>query len=534
VEKAGCALLVRIKTDRFFMNNTLPPPANFLKQMSRIKLLGSNKFLWLVIFALALFLRLIELGHQSLWYDEILTLKVSQTSGQDFLKALEIESNKPPLYFLLMHGWLRWGATEFWLRLPSAIFGALSCVMALILGREVLGRSYGWILGLVLAVLPFDVYYSQEARMYALLVLMGVCAMLFSCLFCRTQQLRYALSYLICATLACYTFTYGIFLMPFSCLLSLAFRPRLPRKALITLWTANFVVALLFSPWVPRLLNSIHTGTGLNPLVRASAIQTSAYAFFTLGLGTTFGPSTEQLRVWGRHIFAEQPGTGGLFIAGLLIEVAIVVIGLRKLWQSNRNGFFFAVIGLGIFGGIPAAINMLKPEIPNNPRYTILAIVPFAVIITGFVMWTLEPGKGRKILAAVFAALVGISLANNFFNPQYAREDIRSAARFLESLQSPPSNLVVCADFMKVPLQHYYDGPAQILPLSIQRQPVEEALKPFASALNEQGLFGLVYARPDYGDPQGVLPAWLKQHYHLELEKKWTGVTVYLFDAEKP
>lgn len=517
------------------MNATSSSLANFPKQMSRIELLGSNKFLWVAIFALALFLRLVELGHQSLWYDEDLTLKVSQTSGKELLNALEAEeSNKPPLYFLFMHYWLPWGTTEFWIRLPSAIFGALSCVMALILGREVLGRSYGWILGLVLAVLPFHVYYSQEARMYALLVLVGACAMLFSCLFCRTQQLRYALFYLICATLACYTFTYGIFIMPFSCLLSLAFRPRLPRKTLLTLWTTNFLVALLFSPWVPRLFISIHTGSGLQLVVRASAMQTSPYAFFALGLGTTFGPSTEQLRIWGRHIFAEQPGTGGLFIAGFLIEVAVVVIGLRKLWQGNRNGFFFAVIGLGIFLGIPAAINLLKPEIPNNSRYTILAVIPFAVIIASFVLWTLEPGKGRKILAAVFAAFVGISLANNFFNPKYAREDFRSAASFLKSLQPPPDNLIVCASFMKVPLQHYYDGSAQILPLSIQRLPVEEVLKPFAPALNGQSPFCLVYARPDYGDPHGVLPAWLKQHYHLELEKKWSGVTVYLFDAGKP
>jgi uncharacterized membrane protein len=433
-----------------------------------------------------------------------------------------------------MHGWLRWGATEFWLRLPSAICGALTCAVAVILGREIFGKSRGWILGLVLAVLPLHVYYSQEARMYALLVLMGVCSMLFSCLFCRTQQLRYAVSYLICATLACYTFTYGIFIMPFSCLLSVAFRPRFSRKALLTLWAANFLVALLFIPWVPQLFNSIHSGSGLQPMVRAPAIQTLPYAFFTLGLGTTFGPSTEQLRVWGRHIFAEQPGAGGLFIAGLLIEVAVVVIGLRKLWQGNRNGFFFAVIGLVIFLGVPAVINVLKPEIPNNPRYSILAVIPFAIIVASFVLWTLDQGTGRKILAAVFAACVVTSLANNFFNPQYAREDIRSAGRFLESLQPPPGNLVVCADFMKVPLQYYYDGPAQILPLSVRRQPVEEALKPFALALNGQVPFGLVYARRDYGDPQGVLPAWLKQHYHLELEKKWSGVTLYLFDAGKP
>lgn len=140
-------------------------------------------------------------------------------------------------------------------------------------------------------------------------------------------------------------------------------------------------------------------------------------------------------------------------------------------------------------------------------------------------MWPLLPGTGRKILAVAFAGCIGVSLANNFFNPRYARDDIRSAASFIKSLNPPPQNVIICADFMELSLRHYYDGPARILPLSVPRPPVEEALKPFVQALDGTGSIGLVYARPDYGDPQGVLPEWLKEHYHLKLEKKWNGVT---------
>ncbi len=497
----------------------------------RERMLFSSRYYWIAVFLLALAVRLIELGHQNLWCDEVLTVNVSHEGGKALLEAMSMESNKPPLYFYFMHYWLPEHATEFWVRLPSAIFGALACAITLILGREIFGHKYGWMPGVILAVMPFHVYYSQEARMYALLTLTGAAAMLFNFRFCRRQQWQDALLYLLCAVSSCYVFTYGIFLIPFSCLFSLAFKPRLPRKSLLIIWAVNFLVAIFFAPWMPRLLHSVQTGHGLHTLMRASALQTGGYAFFALGLGTTFGPSTDQLRIFGRHIFTAAPGVGALFVIGLLIEMLAVVLGLWKLWQANRNAFFLALIGLGIFWGFPCLANFLKPGIPINPRYCILAVIPLAVILAGFLQWTLERGALRKVPAVFLVLSFTISLANNYFNPAYAREDIRSAARFVEAQIPPPREVIVCADFMQAPWRYYYHGPAQIVPFSVGGQPVEAALKPLAATLNGPAQFDLVYTRTDYGDPRELLPSWLQQHYRQAVEKKWTGVAVYCFDG---
>jgi uncharacterized membrane protein len=512
-------------------------PSDSQKQRSRIESLGSKKFVSLAIFVLALGLRIFHLGDQNLWHDEQLTLAVSQVEGKDFLKTLEKEkeSNKPPLYFLLMHYWLEGGTSEFWIRLPSAICGALTCLLALVLGNELFGNSRGWILGLVLAVAPFHIYYSQEARMYALLGLMGTAAMLCTVLFCKTQQWRYALLYLACATLSCYAFTYGVFLMPFSCLLSLAFQPQLPRKALFIIWGANILAALLFCPWVPRLLESVQSGvglqSGLQSMSRAPVIMALGYAFFTLGFGTTFGPTTEQLRLFGKRIFTEDP-TAGIFLAGgLLIAAVVILTGWKVLWQRNRNGFFFSCIGLVIFCGGPALLNFLNPEVPYNSRYAILAIVPFSVAATGLVFGALEKGTWRKAAMLLFAGCIGTSLANNFFASKYARDDIRSAVRFVESLNPPPDAVIVCTNFMKRSVRYYYQGNVPLLPLDVGSQPIEDVLQPFESELARARTLGVIYTRPDYGDPQRILPAWLAQHYHLKLQKTWTGVTFYLFDT---
>lgn len=497
---------------------------------SRVGSSGSKKFIWLAVFLLALGLRLFHLGNQNLWFDEQLTVTVSQAEEKDLLKMLELESNKPPLYFLFMHYWLKGGTSEFWIRLPSAICGALTCLLALVLGNELIGKNQGWILGLLLAVAPFHVYYSQEARMYALLGLTGTGAMVCAVLFCKTQRWNYALLYLLCATLSCYIFTYGIFLLPFSCLLSLAFQPRPLRKGLLVFWCTNVLVALLFCPWVPRLLESVQSGSGLQVTSRASATLALAYTFFTLGLGTTFGPTTEQLRILGKHIFSENPAAGALLAGGLLLALVVTLAGLKFLWRRNRNGFSFACIGLVVFCGCPALLNLLKPGVPFNARYAILASIPFLVAVSGLLCGALEKGAWRNALVLLFAGCIGTSLFNHFFVSKYARDDVRSAVRFVESLDQPPDVMIVCAYFMVRSVSYYYHGNTRLLPLQIGNEPIEEVLEPVKSELARAKTFALLYARSDHGDPRGIFPGWLAQHYHLKVQKSWTGVTLYLFD----
>ncbi len=543
---------------------------------TRVAAPGYTRFAGPGILLLALALRLFQLGTQNLWYDENLTVAVSQSKGAELFKALELESNKPPLYFLMMQAWVKDGASEFWIRLPSAICGTLTCLLALALGQELFGKERGWLLGLLLAVSPFHVYYSQEARMYALLGLTGTAALLFTCWFCKAPTGRNAGLYLVAATLSCYTFTYGVFLMPFACLFSACFRPRLSGKALAGFWATNVLVALLFVPWVPRLLSTVQSGSGLQGTLRGPVTQALAYAFSSLGLGTTFGPTTEQLRVLGRRVLVEHPVASGCLLGGILLLTLVSGLGLLHLWRRNRNAFFFAAIGLGVFWGCPAVLNVLKPQIPYNARYAILALVPFLVAVSAFFLWAAAPGRGRKllptnqvaadvtplhlnsgrsqsrltsaatvqgfkvqtmargILTLAFAGCVGLSLANHYFAPRYGRDEIRAAANFIQSLQPPPGNLLVCADYMKLSIAYYYSGPAKILPLKISGPTVETAVEPLVKELASGGTFGLVYTRPDHGDPQRVLPAWLKAHYQLKLEKSWTGVTFYLFEAAPP
>ena len=62
-----------------------------------------------MILAVALPLRFLTLGRQSLWLDEIASWRFA---SQDVLHVLRSEPTNPPLYYLLLHLWMGWFGTS--------------------------------------------------------------------------------------------------------------------------------------------------------------------------------------------------------------------------------------------------------------------------------------------------------------------------------------------------------------------------------------------------------------------------------------
>jgi 4-amino-4-deoxy-L-arabinose transferase-like glycosyltransferase len=151
-----------------------------------------------LILLAGLALRLTNLDASSLWMDETYSLMVAnghlppdvlhptvQAGGQyyqnhlawqplDFhrlLEALKINVHMP-LYYLLLNPWLGWlGNTALGLRSFSALCATLLLLPLYSLGRALGGRHVGLTAMAVAALAPFQIYYGQEGRMYALSML---------------------------------------------------------------------------------------------------------------------------------------------------------------------------------------------------------------------------------------------------------------------------------------------------------------------------------------------------------------------------
>lgn len=130
-----------------------------------------------VILLVGALLRLYALGARGLWGDEIWTAQASVSQTEAILQYYL--SYPGPLYFLLGHATLAILGdvpAEFALRLPSAIASVLSLVVFLALAYRYAGRAVALVGMLLLAVAPYQVWYAQEARFYAVSTLLALLA----------------------------------------------------------------------------------------------------------------------------------------------------------------------------------------------------------------------------------------------------------------------------------------------------------------------------------------------------------------------
>lgn len=126
--------------------------------------------------------RVFRLGTQSLWLDEALSVVFSRPALRPMLSTIVNQDLHPPLYYLILHFWMRVvGQSEFAVRFPSVFEGLPVVAATYALGSAVLhrpadgGRSrvVGVLGAIFIAFSPFMVYYAQEARMYSLLATFG-------------------------------------------------------------------------------------------------------------------------------------------------------------------------------------------------------------------------------------------------------------------------------------------------------------------------------------------------------------------------
>lgn len=120
----------------------------------------------------ALGLRMATAGSQSLWYDEVFTVRVVDGSLAGVWRGVADLETTPPLYYLLAWGWTQLVSTgEAQLRLLSALFAVGAVWLSMRTALLVAGRAAMAWTGAFLAVSPMLVWFGQEARAYALLLL---------------------------------------------------------------------------------------------------------------------------------------------------------------------------------------------------------------------------------------------------------------------------------------------------------------------------------------------------------------------------
>ena len=231
-----------------------------------------NKFGLPVILLLALALRLTNLTYTSLWQDEIYSLMVAtmhntipvvldtavhpaswylqSTAWQpiDFWKLIEIlkDNVHMPLYFVLLNPWLKiFGVSAWGLRSFSVLCSVLMLPFLYWLSRDMFNERVALWATFIAAVAPFQIYYAQEGRMYALVTLWAVISTwcFWKVLFAE-KPAKWSVCYAVSVVLGVLTHYIFVFFLGFHAVAGVFLYPKIMLKQKRGLW---FLIAMVLT-----------------------------------------------------------------------------------------------------------------------------------------------------------------------------------------------------------------------------------------------------------------------------------------------
>jgi 4-amino-4-deoxy-L-arabinose transferase-like glycosyltransferase len=384
-----------------------------------------KKYIFLLLFLIILigvFFRIYRLGEQSLWLDEARSFQRAN-QGIHALWVNQPKESNPPLYDILFHFYLRISGknNEFALRFLSALIGILLIPLIFFTGKHIFGVKAGLISALIVAISPQHIYYSQDAKMYALLALLSLAS--FSSYYLALEKNGYLhwASYIITTIALIYTHNMGIFLF----LAQVFIFATLFKKVHTRRW--NFLISCLSIAifLLPRIFSwfaliSIDANPWIQPVSFKDIIYTPYY-FSVLS--------------WGMQI---------TYLVSIALVIALPIysfVFLRGIFTRNKNDngketlftefdkLKFVLIYL-LVPFILALLVSLKRPIYVVGRYDMF-IFPAFCLISGMGLAKIKQANLRVILLAGIVIASVLSLHDYYY--VFRKSNDRKVANYLQS-----------------------------------------------------------------------------------------------------
>lgn len=489
-----------------------PPPAG-----------AAGWYLLLPILLLALGLRALGLDGQSLSMDEFTELAIGRSPLREILVARD---GFPPLYHTILHGWLSVFSGDLAARWLSVVFGTVSIWAVWGFARRAGGSRIALWTALLVAVMPFHIWHSQEARSYILYYLLAAAA-LWSLFTALETDSRLAWSAYAATALAGLLTHYYFSLIVLIGLVVVVFELRGRgrwRRAII----AHAVLAVGSLPVLWLLRGDLSSEAAMPFAIRFHPAAIG-YALFSFLSGYTLGPSPRELH--------EQPAGKAIVAAApwLLLTAAaagaLLFQGVRRL-GVRRWTVFLILATLGPL--VVCALAAGSLGVTFQVRHVIWASIPLMVVIGAGAS---QAGASRVTALSVVVLLVlfGVSRYNRLVLPDYQTEDLRSVGKYLQD-KDRSAPVLVLTGYMAGPVRLYLGEGWQVHPVpdvGSNGRSLQDAVRYADSTAPAGSPFWLVYTREFHGDPSGRLLDSLRRSRGLQKMAAFPGVVVYAGGGER-
>jgi mannosyltransferase len=483
--------------------------------------------------------RLYHLTSQNLWLDEVETARIAVTPLADLVQRAQHDPTLlptawlSPVYYLLLHGALAVmpGSVEGVVRGVSAVLGAATIPALAWAASGLVGEPVALGAAAVMAVSPFHVWYSQEARPYAALLFFGTLA---------AGALRRALDadrvagwagFVACAVLAIYMHPIAVAL-PLLAALGLLWRRTYPP------WRALAALAAVVLLLVPAVVLLAAKGPNLQTNMRPITLLDPLYGLYAFAVGFSLGPSTAELHGSFRELL---PMYAPIVLAAAVLFGGVLAAGFVALLRTPRATVAFLLAWFALPFLLALALAAATHD-AFNARYTILAYPVFAITLAAgvghladlFATAVVRPAARRTAAAAVAMAIVamsGWSLYNLQTDPRYAKEACRDLGAYLAANASPEDVVLVNAGYMAAAVQYYYPDGARVVgyPRAGPMPSAEQARSDLSALVAGRSRVWLVLTRTFHGDRDGLLRRLLAETFREDREQRFPGVVVYCY-----
>ncbi|MCB0167099.1 MAG: glycosyltransferase family 39 protein, partial [Anaerolineae bacterium] len=383
-------------------------------------------------------LRLYRLGEQSLWYDETVSAFLASQSIPQLI-AHTARDIHPPGYYLLLHGWTTLaGSSEFSLAFFSATFGLLIIPLTYALARRLTNQPVALWSALLVTVSPFNIWYSQEVRMYTLGAALGLAATYALVKGTATDRLPLWLGYVIAAAVGLYTLYYFAFLL-ITINGFILLRQLITRQSIKSWLIANIYVLLAYALWLPTAWRQA-TNPPVPPWRSMPQLgQTLLESWTALSLGQSVEPTV----VWPILLL-----TLGLTVLGL--------VHLRSLDTRLPAGAFLVAYTFGPL----LLIYLISFIVPlYHVRYVFTYAAAFYILLGAGLAGLAQRATiwSAGVVAAVLITASFYSIYQFHTNPAYRTDDFRAAVEFIDQRWQPGDVILVNAGYTYPAFLYYAD-----------------------------------------------------------------------------
>lgn len=365
-----------------------------------------------LILIFGIILRIINLN-QSFWWDEAINVVYARDNNLVFyLTSYILGDFHPPGWFFIL--WVfthAFGFNEIIARIPAVIFGVLTIYFTYLIGK-IYSKTIGIFAALLLAVAPLHVYYSQEARPYALSAFAVTISNFLFLKFLKKTDTRIFLLLTLTTALILYSDYPAYFILACQFIfLLLNFR-----RKLFYYLKALGIALILFSPALPVLIKQLISGTntarsvsGWADVVGGSSIKDILLLWIKILIG--------KISIENQQLY---------ILAILAISFVYFVVFAKLKFNNLKNNYFLYWLI------VPPVIGVaISFYIPVFSYFRFIYILPAFYLLAAAGLEKFR-GLSRKVLFGILITLQITFSLIYLLNPFFHRENWREAIEFLD------------------------------------------------------------------------------------------------------